>query len=142
MRLISGRDNGDGRARGQPAGPAFPRLFWMCGAWAARNPNQAGGPNIAGRAALLDGNKACAVQRPGRCSGTSALEKRVDLLLEFLDRGLALDLLAIDEEGRRRIHFKNLAGVFLVGGDLVEQRLVLQAGLDLLLCETGLLADS
>src|SRR5262249_24813317 len=33
----------------------------------------------------------------------SALEKRVDLLLEFLDRGFALDLLAVDEEGRRRI---------------------------------------
>src|SRR3569833_568831 len=65
MRLISGRDNGDGRARGQPAGPAFPRLFWMCGAWAAWNPNQADGPNIAGRAALLDryqGFAGCNVQ--------------------------------------------------------------------------------
>ena len=68
-------------------------------------------------------------------------KQRVDLLVEFLERGLALDLLAIDEEGRRRIHLQHLAGVFLVGGDLVEQRLVLQAILDLLLAEARLLAD-
>src|SRR6478609_84237 len=71
----------------------------------------------------------------------SALQQRIDLLGEFLERGLALDLLAVDEERRRRIDLQNVAGIFLVGGDLVEQRLVLQAGLDLLLSETGLLAD-
>src|SRR5579859_74315 len=68
------------------------------------------------------------------CAGRSAsLQKRVDLLLEFLNRRLALDLLAVDEEGRRRVHLQYVAGVFLVGGDLVEQRLVLQAVVDLLL---------
>src|SRR6516162_4412638 len=71
----------------------------------------------------------------------SALEKRVDLLLELLDRGFALDLLAVDEEGRRRINLQHLARIFLVGGDLVEQRLVLQALFDLLLGQAGLLAD-
>ena len=37
--------------------------------------------------------------------------------------------------------FQHLGGVNLVGGDLVEQRLVLQAILDLLLGKPGLLAD-
>src|SRR3979409_1584115 len=63
----------------------------------------------------------------------SALEKRLDALVKFLERGLALDLLAIDEKGRRRIDLQHLAGVLLVGGDLVEQCLILQAILDLLL---------
>src|SRR6516162_1214952 len=71
----------------------------------------------------------------------SALEKRVDLLLELLDRGFALDLLAVDEEGRRRIDLQHLARIFLVGGDLVEERLILEAGLDLLLGKSCLLAD-
>src|ERR1700730_10459213 len=71
----------------------------------------------------------------------SALQQRIDSLLELLERGLALDLLAIDEEGRRRIHLQHLACVFLVGDELVQQRLVIEAGLDLLLTEAGLLAD-
>src|SRR6266480_211245 len=71
----------------------------------------------------------------------SALQERLDLLVEFLERGLALDLLAIDERGRRRIDLQHLTGEFLIGGDLVEQRLVLEAALDGLLAETGLLAD-
>src|ERR1700755_1006107 len=40
----------------------------------------------------------------------SALQQRIDSLLELLERGLALDLLAIDEEGRRRIHLQHLTG--------------------------------
>ena len=39
------------------------------------------------------------------------------------------------------LHLQHLGGVFLVGRDLVEQRLVLQAILDLRLGEAGLLAD-
>src|SRR5262249_23683962 len=39
----------------------------------------------------------------------SALEKRVDLLLKLLDRGFTLDLVAVDEEGRRRIDLQHLA---------------------------------
>ena len=58
------------------------------------------------------------------------LSSGFDPLVEFLERGFALDLLAIDEKGRRRIDLQHLGGVFLVGDDLVEQRLVLQAGLD------------
>ena len=37
--------------------------------------------------------------------------------------------------------FSTSLAIFLVGGDLVEQRLVLQAVLDLLLAQAGLLAD-
>src|SRR5258707_9585716 len=70
----------------------------------------------------------------------SALEQRLDLLVEFLERGLALDHLAIDEKGRCRVDLQHLAGEFLIGGDLVQQRLVLEAGLDGLLAESGLLA--
>src|SRR3979411_1796247 len=40
----------------------------------------------------------------------SALQQRFDLLVEFLERGFALDHLAIDEKGRRRVHFQNLSG--------------------------------
>jgi hypothetical protein len=61
------------------------------------------------------------------------LEQSLDPLVEFLKRGLAFDHLAIEEESRRRIHFKCFRGVFLVGDDLVEQGLILQAGFDLLL---------
>src|SRR5215213_6966975 len=88
-----------------------------------------------------------AVWIPARASlaGTtgceSALQQRFDLLVEFLERGRALDHLAVDEESRRRVDLQHLAGKLLVGGDLVEQRLILQAVLDRLLAEPGLLAD-
>src|SRR5882762_6373077 len=64
-----------------------------------------------------------------RPAGTreSAFQQRFDLLVEFLERGLAPDHVAIDEEGRRRTDLQHLGGEFLVGGDLVEQRLVLEA---------------
>src|SRR4030081_1704922 len=78
---------------------------------------------------------------PVRQREESALEKRLDALVKFLERGLALDLLAIDEKGRRRIDLQHLASVLLVGSDLVEQRLILEAILDLLLAKPGLLAD-
>src|SRR3982750_4062114 len=71
----------------------------------------------------------------------SALQQRFDPLVEFGKGCLAFDLLAIEEKGRRRINLQHLAGVFLVGRDLVEQGLVLEAILDGLLAETGLLAD-
>src|SRR5438445_9374203 len=71
----------------------------------------------------------------------SALQERLDLLVELFERCFALDHLAIDKEGRRRIDLQHFAGIFLVGGDLVHQRLILEAILDLLLAETGLLAD-
>src|ERR1700758_4077580 len=51
----------------------------------------------------------------------STLQQRINPLLEFLERGLALDLLAVDEEGRRRVHLQHLTGIFLVGDELVEQ---------------------
>ena len=71
----------------------------------------------------------------------SAFQQGLKALVEFLEPGVALDQLAIDEEGRRRIDLQNVGGVLLVGGDLVEQRLVLEAVLDRLLAKPGLLAD-
>src|SRR5215213_4568901 len=71
----------------------------------------------------------------------SGLQQRLDLLVEIRERRVALDLLAIDKKGRCRIDLQYLAGIFLVGRDLVEQGLVLEAILDRLLAETGLLAD-
>src|SRR6202790_2428934 len=50
----------------------------------------------------------------------SALQQRFDPLVEFLERSPALDLLAIDEKGRRRVDLQHIAGVLLIGGDLVE----------------------
>src|SRR3954447_17795855 len=78
------------------------------------------------------------------CSWTferSALQLRVDALAELVKSLLALEHLAIDEEGRRRIDLQHFGGELLVGGDLVEQRLILQAIFHLLLGQAGLLAD-
>src|SRR3954454_23030216 len=71
----------------------------------------------------------------------SALQQRFDSLVEYIERGVALDPLAVDEEAGRRIHLQHLAGVFLVGDDLVEQGLILQTVLNRLLAEPRLLAD-
>src|ERR1700676_235203 len=71
----------------------------------------------------------------------SALQQRRDALGKLLERGLALEHLAIDEEGRCRIDLQNFVGVFLVGCDLVEQRLILEAILDILFAKARLLAD-
>ena len=68
------------------------------------------------------------------CSaGALALQERRDLFGEFFKRLLAAQHLAIDEEGRRRIDLKDFVGEFLVGRDLVEQCLILQALFHLLL---------
>src|SRR5947209_15050450 len=63
----------------------------------------------------------------------SALQQRLDYLVEVLECRRAFDHLAVDEEGRGRIDLQHLVCVFLIGRDLVEQRLVLQAILDRLL---------
>src|SRR5258707_4848579 len=65
----------------------------------------------------------------------SALEQRLDLLVEFLERGLALDHLAIDEKGRCRVDLQHLAGEFLIGGYPIQQDLVLASGLCSLLSD-------
>src|SRR5260221_6673706 len=110
-----GRDNGEAGAGGQPARRAFPKAF-------------------VGLTGLVES----ALAGPEE----SALQQRLDLLVKFLERSLALDHLAIDEKGWRRVDLQHVAGEFLVGGDLVEQRLVLEAGLDGLLAEARLPADS
>src|SRR5229473_8556827 len=79
-----------------------------------------------------------AVGNPGSAGAQeSALQQRFDPLVEFLERGLAPDHLAVDEKGRRRVDLQHLVGELLVGGDLVEQRLVFEAILDRLLAEAG-----
>src|ERR1700750_1783980 len=65
----------------------------------------------------------------------SALQHRVDALRELLEALLALEHFAVDEEGRRRIDLQYLGRKFLVSHNLVEQRLILQAILNLLLGE-------
>src|SRR5712671_4846934 len=71
----------------------------------------------------------------------SAFQQGFDALVEFLEALFALDHLAIDEKGRRRIHLQHFGGELLIGRDLVEQRLILEAFLDRLLAQSGLQAD-
>src|ERR1700756_5338075 len=81
---------------------------------------------------------ACGIALRWTRLGRSALQQWIDPLLEFRDRRLAPDLLAVDEEGRCRVHFQHFRRVFLIGCDLVEQRLIVQAGLDLILAQARL----
>ena len=73
--------------------------------------------------------------------GLLILQKRFYLLVQFLERHGAFESLAIDEEGRRRIDLQDLVGEFLIGGELVEQRLIRCAGFDRLFAQPGLFAD-
>src|SRR5258706_7018575 len=109
------------RPEGNRPARLFPRLF----------------PGLFPR--LLEGLRDC--MNPPCGDAKSALQERLDLLVKFLERGLALDHLAIDEKSRRRVDLQHVAGELLVGGNLVEQRLVLEASFDSLLAEAGLLAD-
>src|SRR5258705_4467273 len=71
----------------------------------------------------------------------SAFQQGFNALVEFLEALFALDHLAIDEKGRRRIDLQHIGGELLIAGDLVEQRLILEAFLDGLLAQSGLQAD-
>src|ERR1700731_3950938 len=75
----------------------FPRLLFRlpgcaCCSWQKSS---------SGLAPAWFANRRRSVQRKG--ANRSALQQRFDSLVEFLERGLALDHLAVDEEGRRRI---------------------------------------
>src|SRR5712675_2668997 len=83
-------DNGEARVGGQPPQELFPRL--LRGLRAAGNPGSARGQE-------------------------SALQQRFDSLVEFLERGLAPDHLAVDEKGRGRVDLQDLVSELLVGGD-------------------------
>src|SRR5260221_3029656 len=109
-----GPDNGETGAGGQPPPGAFPKAF----------------AGVTGRYGFRNAGTA-----------KSALQQRLDPLVEFLERGLAPNHLAIEEKGRRRVDLQYLIGELLIGGDLVEQGLILEAILDRLLAEPGLLAD-
>jgi hypothetical protein len=71
-----------------------------------------------------------ATGQPVRNARLLILQKRFYLLVELLERHGAFESLAIDEEGRCRIDLQYLVGEFLIGGELVEQRLILCAGFD------------
>src|SRR4029450_1488334 len=60
----------------------------------------------------------------GRQGDRSALEVRVDQLLEVLKGGAALQLRAVDEEGRCRIHLELLIRLILALLDGVEHALI------------------
>src|SRR3954447_18958075 len=72
----------------------------------------------------------------------SALQQRLDPLVELLERGRALDHLAVDEEGGSRADLQHLMSVFEVVHDLLSDRwIVVDAGLYGLLGGSGLYAD-
>src|SRR5665647_2221064 len=123
-----GRDNGEAGAEGQPPRRAFPKAFvWLMAALrnsiASVRPRQGGDPLPLSVLGVEGGCHAARTRGRGvqvgalaattRGSDRSALLQRLDLLVEFLERGLALDLLAIDEERRRRIDLQHIIGVFL-----------------------------
>src|ERR1700677_721633 len=129
----SGDDNGDAGAGGQPRAGAFPKAFARSKAWLAK-PSAWFTPRPMSRLAKARGRVVPAFTHRRRWqrsrANRSALQQRFDSLVEFLERGLALDHLAIDEEGRRRIDLQHFAGVLLIGFEFVDQRLVLEAILD------------
>src|SRR5260370_32471919 len=78
-------------------------------------------------------------KRAGRPS--LLLQQRLDPVFQFLERHRAFELFTIDEEGRRGVDLQFFKGEFLIGGELVEQGLILLAGLDSLFAHAGLVAD-
>src|SRR5712691_5747978 len=67
-----------------------------------------------------------------RFAPRSALEQRIDLFRQFLDRQRAAQLLAIDEQGWRRFDAELLGGAVLLGLQAVEELLISQAGVEAL----------
>src|SRR5690348_2787288 len=67
----------------------------------------------------------------------SGLLRGLERLLERVVGLSADDLLAVDEEGRRRVDAELLLALEPHGDDLVRELLVLEAGLDLVLAETA-----
>src|SRR5436305_11847040 len=85
-------------------------------------------------------------RRAARCAASgareSALQQRLDPLLELLERGRASDHLAVDEEGRGRADLQHLVGIFEVVHDLLSDRwIVVDTGFYGLLAGAGLCAD-
>src|SRR3984957_16017818 len=101
--------------------PSAPTLLTSSAVWARAAPGGQDAPRATNNAVTVR-----VAMKAGRIR-RSALQQRIDPLGKFLVRSLALDLLAIDEEGRRRIHLQHVGGVFLIGGELVEHRLVREA---------------
>ena len=65
-----------------------------------------------------------------RPPATSALQKRGEYLLQFLERHRAFEFLAIDEEGRCRVDLQLIGGKLLIGLDLLQKGFIPLAGFD------------
>ena len=61
-----------------------------------------------------------------------SVQQRLDPFFEFLERERSLEAHAVDEEGRCRGDLQFLHRILLIGVELVELRLILLAGLDVL----------
>src|SRR4051794_34637431 len=103
-----GADNGEAGAGGQRPERAFPSLLsrLLQGLRGRMNPVRESGFQQG-----IDSFSKVLVSEPGR----SALQHRIDALRKLLKSLLALEHLAVDEEGRRRTDLQHLAGEFLVG---------------------------
>src|ERR1700722_2159639 len=112
LRLMA-RDNGEAGTGGQPPGRAFPKAFTR-----------------------LELAQAGRIAPPRRWRRKSAFEQRPDQLFEFLERGRALQRLAVDEEEGRAGHLERVVGIAAAIHDgVLGFRIVLHAGLDHLLAE-------
>src|SRR5689334_12061336 len=74
--------------------------------------------------------------RPNRASA-----RRPDQLAELIDRMLAAELLAVDEEGRRRLHPIGVCSLVADRHDSLGEVLVLQALVEAVLADAGELGD-
>src|SRR5581483_3253563 len=104
------------------------------------------GPSPAQPASMAATVNADRVWRPGNApllvsSRSSALQNRGEGLVELVERGRGVHLLAIDEEGRRGVDAEGVGGTRADGRDVVQQLLVGEALLERLLGETRLLGD-
>ena len=118
MAALMARDNGEAGAEGQRPEQAFPKGF------------------IGVLPSLLRGlrdriNPVC----------ESGFQQGFDPLVECLEGSAAHNHLAIDEEGRGAVDLEHVDGELPVGRQLVHQGLILQAILDGLRTQSGLLAD-
>jgi hypothetical protein len=91
--LLVDRDNGCAVAPGQPAGLAFPKPFEQAFGEAFIEPFTG----------VIGANKS----RPTDAEA-SALQQRLDLVIELLERSCAQDGLTVDEKGRGSINLQHI----------------------------------
>src|SRR5436189_2108578 len=74
-------------------------------------------------------------------SKSSAFQLRLDQLAELVERPDALQLGAVDEEGRGRVDLQLIAGVLHTELQRVDGGLVADAGVERVVVHSGLLGD-